>query len=341
MARRVGSLLLFFSFFSFLLPRALVAQQQELGNIIGELHIARGDFPSHQIMIELQFRGSPVNTTYSDTGGKFGFVGLVAGEYHIIIKDEAYDPVDQRLILRPDVSPFAMAFVILRPRENAKKTDPIGARASGGNPYLADRADYNKRFPKKALKEYERGLDAERKGKHDEAIAHYLGALKIAPDYYPAHNNLGSVYLGKADFKSAEEQFDEAVRLDQNDAQAYFNLGNVLMLTGRYPQSESALSSGLQRRPDSAFGNFLQGCLFSRTGNRAEAEKSLREALRLDSTMWQAHLQLVNLYLQQNRRDDAMSQLQAFLKAFPEAAAAPKARELLRKLRNSDGTAKQ
>jgi Flp pilus assembly protein TadD len=341
MARRVCPLLLFFSFFSFLLPPALVAQQQELGNIIGQLHVARGDFPSHQIMIELQFRGSPVNSTYADTQGKFGFVSLIGGEYHIIINDEAYDPVDERLVLRPDVSPFAMASIILRPRENAKKDDPMGARASGGNPYLAGQADYNKRFPKKALKEYERGLDSERHGKQDEAITHYLGALKIAPDYYPAHNNLGSLYLGKTDFKSAEEQFQEAIRLDQNDAQAYFNLGNVLMLTRRYPESESALASGLQRRPDSAFGNFLQGTLFSRTGNRAEAEKSLREALRLDSTMWQAHLQLVNLYLQQSRREDAVKQLQAFLKAFPEAAAAPKARELLRKLRNSDGTAKQ
>ena len=105
---------------------------------------------------------------------------------------------------------------------------------SGGNPYLVDPADYNKRFPKKALKEYERGLDDEHKGKRDEAIAHYVGALKIAPDYYPAHNNLGRSYLSNTDFRPAEEQFREAVRLDQNDSQAYFNLGDVLMLTGRY-----------------------------------------------------------------------------------------------------------
>ncbi len=336
MARKVCPLLLLLSF---LLPSALVAQQQELANIVGQLRIARGDFPSHQIMIELRFRGSPVNSMYADGEGKFGFDGLVGGEYHIVINDDAYDPVDERLMLHPDVSTYAMAFITLRPRQNAQKIDPMSTRASGSNPYLVDPADYNKRIPKKAIKEYERGLDAERKGNHDEAIAHYQSALKIAPEYYPAHNNLGSLYLSKADFKSAEEQFQETVRLDQNDAQAYFNLGNVFLLKGQFTHAEAALASGLQRRPDSAFGHFLQGCLDVRTGKLAQAEKSLRTALQLDSTMWQAHLQLVSLYLQQQQRQQAITELQAFLKAFPSVPAVPKAKDLLYRLQNESGPA--
>ncbi len=223
--------------------------------------------------------------------------------------------MDERVNVNPDVNPYTLVLITLSPRENVNKGDPLGERASGSNPHLVDPADYNKRFPKEALKEYKRGVDAERKGQHDAAIAHYLGALKISSDYYPAHNNLGSLYLGKTDFKLAEEQFQEVIRLDQNDAQAYFKL---------------------QRQPDSAFGSFLQGSLYGRTGKVTEAEKSLRTALRLDATMWQAHLQLVNLYLQQNRRQNAISELQAFLKAFPSVPAAPKANELLYKLQNEN-----
>jgi tetratricopeptide (TPR) repeat protein len=336
MARKICPLLLLFNLF---LPPALVAQQPELANIVGQLRIARGDFPSHQIMIELRFRGSPVSSMYADGEGKFGFDGLVGGEYHIVINDDAYDPVDERLMLHPDVSAYALAFITLRPRENAQKADLIGSRASGSNRYLVDPADYNKRIPKKALKEYERGLDAEHKGKKDDAITHYLDALKIAPDYYPAHNNLGSLYLSRSDFKSAEEQFQEAVRLDRNDAQAYFNLGNVFLLKGRYSESEAAVASGLQRQPDSAFGHFLQGSLYGRTGKLPEAEKSLRTALQLDSTMWQAQLQLVGLYLQLQQRQLAVAELQAFLKAFPSAPAVPKAKDLLHRLQNQSAPA--
>jgi TolA-binding protein len=332
MIRRLGPFLL--AALTLLLSCPLHAQLQAFGRIIGQIRIARGDVPPHQILVELQHRGAAMDDVYSDAQGHFGFLNLPGGEYHVIVNDEDYFPVDERVNVNPDVNPYTMVQISLRARENVNKGDPIGSRASGGNPYLVDPSDYSKRFPKKALKEYERGVDAERKGKHDEAIAHYLDALKIAPDYYPAHNNLGSLYLGKADFKSAEEQFQEAVRLDPNDAQAYFNLGNVLMLIGHYPASEMAVSSGLQRRPDSAFGHFLQGCLDGRTGKLPEAEKNLRTALKLDSTMWQAHLQLVGLYVQQQQRELAITELQVFLKAFPSVPAVPKAKDLLHRLQS-------
>ena len=323
-----------------LLPALLHGQVQVLGRIIGQARTARGDFPPRQIMVELRLRGGVVESVYTDDEGRFGFSNLYANGYRIVINDEDYYPVDERADVIPDVMPYTRVMITLRPREE-KQSDPVGARASGGSLYLVDPADYNKHFPKKALKEYKHGVDADRKGQHDEAMAHYLNALKISPDYYPAHNNLGSLYLSKADFKSAEEQFQEVIRLDQNDAQAYFNLGNVLMLTGRYPESEKAVSTGLQRWPDSAFGSFLQGSLYERTGKLSEAEKSLRTALQLNATMWQAHLQLVNLYLKQNRRQNAILELQTFLKAFPSVAAAPKANALLNKLQNENAPAHQ
>jgi Flp pilus assembly protein TadD len=319
-----------------LMPGTLLGQVNRLGRIMGETRTVRGDFPQRQLLVELFLRGAVVESVYTDSGGRFGFSDLQPNGYMVKIRDEEYYPVEERVEVDPDVTPYAWVRMRLRPRED-KPTDTT-AKVSGGNPYLVNTDNYNKHFPKKALKEYERGLDAERKGKHDEAIAHYLSTLDISPDYYPAHNNLGSLYLGKADFKAAEAQFQEVIRLDQNDAQAYFNLGNVLMLTGRYPESEKALTSGLQRRPDSAFGNFLQGSLYGRTGNLTEAEKTLRTALRLDPTMWQAHLQLVNVYLQQNQRQNAISELQAFVTDFPSAPTVAKANELLYKLRNESAS---
>lgn len=285
-------------------------------------------------MVELRLHDNTINSTYTDSQGHFGFGNLVGNPYHIVVNDEAYYPVDELVDLRPE-APVANLQIFLRPRENTKKEDPLGIRALGGNPYLVDPSDYNKRFPKKAVKEYERGVDAAHNGKTDEAIAHYVSALKIAPDYYPAHNNLGALYLGKSDFKSAEDQFQDAIRLNQNEAQAYFNLANVLMLTGRYSESESVLSSGLQHRPDSAFGHYLQGCLYGHSNRLPQAEASLHKALELDPAMWQAQWQIANLYLLHDQRGDAIRELENFLKSFPAAPAAPKARETLQKLRGS------
>ena len=304
--------------------------------MIGQVRVVRGDFPSHAVMVELQLHGATVTSMYTDGEGRFGFYELQSNLYHVIVNDADYYPVDEQVNLNLMESQFAMAQIQLRPREK-KNADPLDKQVAGSNPFIVDPAEYNKRFPKKAVKEYDKGLEAEQQGKKDAAVEHYEASLKVAPDYYPAHNNLGILYLGNSDFKSAEEQFRDAVRLDQNEAQAYFNLSNVLILTRRFAEAQITLAQGLQRRPDSAFGNFLQGCLYDQTGMLSAAENSLENALRLDPKMPQVHLQLVNLYLQQNRRSDAIKQLQAFLQDFPNAPAAPKAREILNKLQSAEG----
>ena len=323
-------LLLLAPFFSYM----LFAQLQPLGSIGGQLRTVTGDSPSHQIMVELQVRGATITSVYADAQGRFSFNNIEGNPYHIVIHDDAYYPVDEVVTIRPE-SPNAYLHLFLRPRVESRNDDATKAPAAGGNPYLVSSTDYNKRFSKKAIKEFKRGVDAEHADKSDQAFSHYLAALKLAPDYYPAHNNLGSLYLSRKDFKNAEEQFRNAMRLEPNDSQAYLNLANVLLLTGRFAESEEAVASGLQRNPNSAFGYFLKGNLASRIQNYSEAEKDFREAFRLDPSMWQAELHVANVYLQQGRRADAVNQLQTFLKAFSSVAAAPRARQLLEQLQGA------
>ncbi|HEY6304511.1 MAG TPA: tetratricopeptide repeat protein [Terriglobales bacterium] len=282
-----------------------------------------------------------MDSVYTDSQGTFGFHSLQPEGYEVTVDDNQYQPVRVEAVIHPSsLSPTVFLDIRLIPKSKAD-SGSSAPQQQGSNPYMMDAKEYAKIFPKKAVKEFEKGVVSDRDNEKDQAIAHYRKAIEISPDFQPAHNNLGTVYLGKSDFKPAEEQFREAVRLNQNDGQAYFNLSNVLMLTRRFTEAEDTLTQGLRRRPDSAFGNFLQGCLYEQTGKLAEAERSLQNALRMDSKMAQAYLKLVNLYLRQNRREDAIAQLQAFLKGFPTAPAAPKAQEILIKLQKEESAAKR
>jgi regulator of sirC expression with transglutaminase-like and TPR domain len=71
--------------------------------------------------------------------------------------------------------------------------------------------------------------------------------------------------------------------------------------------------------------------------DRLWAEKSLQRALQLDPRMPQPYLQLVNLYLQQKRAPDAIAELEAYLKVFPDSRFSPKARESLKRLQAEAG----
>jgi tetratricopeptide (TPR) repeat protein len=309
------------------------AQQNQIGRIIGAARVLRGDFPPHPVLVTLEMRGAPIASTYTDDRGSYGFYNLLANQYKVTVDDEAYEPVSQTTDLNPEFSTTNIVQITLIPRANAKK-DPLPGRVEGSNPYLIDPAEYYRQFPKKTLKEFDKGSDAEQKGKTDEAIQHYEKALQISPTFYPAHNNLGSIYLAHQKYDLAQAEFEAALKTNQNDVEAYFNLANVFITTQRYPAAEREIDDGLQRRPDSAFGHFLQGLLYSRTSRPELAEKSLQSALQLDPKMSQAYLQLVNLYLQQKRTPEAISELENYLKTFPDTPFSAKARETLKRLQS-------
>jgi len=300
----------------------------------------RGDFPAHPVLISLEMRGAPIESKYSDDQGRFGFYSLVPNQYRVSISDVAYEPVSTTTEVNPATSPVNFVEFSLVPRSDTKK-DSLPRRVEGSNPFLIDPTEYYRHFPKKTVKEFERGVDADHRGKTDEAIEHYEKALSYSPSFYPAHNNLGSSYLARQNFEAAQSHFEAALLANQNDAQAHFNLANVFLMTQRYPAAERELDEGLQRRPDSAFGYFLQGSLFLRTGRSELVEKSLQNALRLDPSMSQAYLQLVNFYLQQKRTSDAIGQLEAYLKAFPDTSFSPQARALLKRLQGNPSAVSQ
>jgi tetratricopeptide (TPR) repeat protein len=319
---------------AFAIPSHLCAQQNQLGKIIGHVRVVKGDFPAHPVLISLEMRGSPIESAYSDDQGRFGFYSLVANQYQVLIDDDAYEPVSQTTEVNPASAPMNFVEFRLVPRSNSNK-DPLPGRVVGSNPYLIDPSEYYRQFPKKTLKEFDKGVDAGNRGKTDDAIQHYEKALSYSPDFYPAHNNLGLEYLARQNFEAAQTQFEATLKTNQNDVEAYFNLANVLLLTQRYPAAEREIEEGLQRRPDSAFGHFLQGLLYSRTGRPELEEKSLQTALQLDPKMSQVYLQLVNLYVQQKRTPEAISELEAYLKAFPDSPFTPKARTLLKRLQGT------
>jgi len=331
MMRGGRSLLLLLSTWVVFASSSLLAQQQ-LGRIVGQVRVSRGDFPSHPILIDLELRGSTISSIYSDNQGRFGFYNLEGNPYYVVAKDEAYYPVREPAIVNPLTSPTVMVQIQLNPREATKQEPLPGNRLAGSNPYLVDMAEYSHQFPKKAVKEFDKAVEADRHGKANEAIRHYENALRIAPGFYPARNNLGSDYLNKSDFANARKQFEQVIQANQTDATAYFNLSNVCMLLGKISEAQEFLGEGLRLDPTSALGHFLLGSLNMKAGKYPEAERALRQAIQLSPILAQPRLQLVNLFVQQGRKADAVAELHDFLTTFPDSSFAPKAKQILQQL---------
>ncbi|MBZ5627258.1 MAG: tetratricopeptide repeat protein [Acidobacteriia bacterium] len=305
-----------------LLVGAPFAACQQSAPIIGVVRVLRGNFPE-PLMVILQVHGATIASAYTDGEGRFSF-NAVSNIYHVIINDERYEPVDKIVEIRPDVSPTNILQILLVSRETKA--------ASQAGPYVVSSADLARNYPKNAVKEYERGVKLENEGKADEAIEHYRKAIKEGPNLAVAHNNLGSLLVGKSDFPAAQKELEQSMKLDPSDAKACFNMANLMLLTGRLPDAERYLQDGFRKQPDSAFGFFVQGSVKERTGNYADAERDLKRALQLNPQMARAHLELVNLYLRQQRSSDAIAELRKFLQDAPTDPLAPKVRGVLQRL---------
>ena len=243
------------------------------GSIAGQVKVSPGTELPSPVLISLESRGAVVNTVYTDGEGRFGFNGLPGNIYHIKIDDEAYFPASETVSIDPETSSVRMLNIFLNPR-NPEKSD--SREVTGGNPHLTSSADLKKLFPREAMKEFDAGVKADNHHNPDDAIKHYEKALHIAPDFYPACNNLGTAYLNKGSYAAAEAQFRHAISLNSNDAAAYFNLGNLHYLTHHYDEGLNWVNQGLNKEPSSAFGHFLKGSLISATGDSPQAEKELQ-----------------------------------------------------------------
>jgi len=311
-------------------------QQQVLGSIIGHIRTTRGGVPPQAVLVTLEFRGAAIDSVYSDSQGTFGFHNLGPSPYTVTLKDDQYEPVRTPVTIEPNsLAPLMFVDIALVPRPPPRGNSDAAPKPSGGNPNIVDVHEYFKRFPKSAVKEFQKGLAGDAANKRDEAVRHYQKAVAIAPEFYLAHNNLGSDYLSKSDFPAARREFERVVELNQSDAAAYFNLSNVCMLMRQLAEAQRYLDEGLRRQPDAALGQFLLGSLNLRLNKLPEAEGALSRAIQLDPLMAQARLQMVNLLLQQGRKEDAQSLLRDFLNTFPESSFSAQAKQVLQRLKGS------
>jgi tetratricopeptide (TPR) repeat protein len=85
-----------------------------------------------------------------------------------------------------------------------------------------------------------------------EALARYQEALRIAPGFSPAHNNLAMAYHAQGRIDLAIEHYQEALRLRADAPFVSFNLARALLARGLLAQAEQRLRAEIALSPDFA-----------------------------------------------------------------------------------------
>ena len=319
-----------------LIPPLLFAQGTKGNGVIaGRITGLQGQ--SERLLVQLLSPGDiPVGDAYTDSHGNFSFTALPSGLYFIVIEQDGYKPIRQSVMLDlPSTDPRIQVYITMEPVD--KEPKPRGQIIPGSpKSHELNAQSAVKNFNPKALQEFAKGNEKQRKGDLEAATRHYQKALNLDLGFYPALNNLGAIYVRQKEFVRAKEAFNQALKLNPDDSQAYLNMGHLLYEQGAYPEAIMQLEQGLERSPRSAVGRFFLGSAYLRTGGLDKAESNLKEACTLDpSGMAPAHLQLANLYLRRGDNSSARVELESYLRVNPSDPQAAAIKKMLVKLKSN------
>jgi tetratricopeptide (TPR) repeat protein len=127
----------------------------------------------------------------------------------------------------------------------------------------------------------------------------WLDTLQKDPNSWVAYNNLGVLFLDKRNYPQAIQQFQSAIRLKPDLAEAQSNLSLALLREGKI---DAAIEHGLQAvrlEPASSKLHSMLGTAFWSKGDVRQAAIYFRNALSHEPVAPQAHYNLGLLYMKE------------------------------------------
>ena len=210
--------------------------------------------------------------------------------------------------------------------------------------------------PKDARKAYEKGVQAEKNGKLDDAHKYLETAVEIYPSSANAWFRLGTVLQKQDQMDAARKAFTQATTIDTKFLPPYLSLASMAYQTGNWtevltltdhildldPLNHAAVSNYiLDLDPVNYAGAYFYNAMANYNLNKFEdAERSALKAEHLDllTHFPQLHLLLAEIFARKNNYAIAIAEIQTYLALAPHAKDAEQAREQLAKLEKLNGT---
>lgn len=124
--------------------------------------------------------------------------------------------------------------------------------------------------------------EAEKNKWIEQARSELRRSLEIYPKYANAYLQLGLTYYYVKDYKSAELNFIEAIRLNPNDAVIRNNMGTVNFNTGKYKEAIDEFSHAVRLDPNYAEALCNLGCAYGTIGQYDNSINWLLKSVKAD-----------------------------------------------------------
>src|SRR5262249_8128522 len=273
---------------------------------------------------------SMIARTRTDASGRFSFSGMPPGRFIVKVLPLGTNLAEQ-------TQEVQVANVTRTASDTVYVDFSLLKKNRGGEtpPKPSSKEVSAKKIPPAAKKIYEEGI-ADLPKNQEQGLAKLEEAIKIFPTYFDALNRLGREYVSRKNYEKGYPYLLRAIDINQRSFSSYYGLGYAFYQLKQYPAALEAAKATTILAPESMDAQLLYGTILRITENYADAEKALVKANTLaKKTNGEAHWQLALLYNRLNRNQDAVDELETFLKLTPDSPDKKKIQDLIAKLKGS------
>lgn len=285
------------------------------------------DRPATALRIRLESTNSTTTTTFSNSEGVFYFNSLSPSHYTVIIEaGDEYAPIRESVYIDREIADsagrtFNLIFY-LRPKGTSLTSNGVVSAS------LA-------KVPKAALEQFKKALEAVGKNDAKLAIVKLSEAVRLYPQFAEAYSELGSLYLKTGELNKAEEALRKTLQLNEKNPTAQLNYGIVLLNQRKMYEAEKQLEKAVLADEKAATPHMYLGIALLGLNYLEYAEKEFLKAISLkdDEKLAMAHRYLGGIYMKKGSYQQAVDELEKFLKLAPKAPDAEKIRATIGQLR--------
>ncbi len=295
-------------------------------------------FPSGQaltgmsVKVNLESTNGEGASTSTDQDGSFRFNRVRGGNYAVVVDGgKEFESAREPVSIDPGGTSGPITTVTIHLR----------AKVSASNPAFAG-------VPQNALDFYQKGTAAAQKGNSKSAADFFGKAVSAYPSFSVALNDLGVQYMKLGQMDKAAETFEALLKLKPDDATAhldlgiaYYNLSTALLTEKKLDESsqkagqaEKQLREALKLNSPGPTAHYYLGLSLIKLRQFDAAQKELELAISNGGeNLAQAHRFLGGLYQRAQKNKEAADELEKYLKLDPKAVDADHIKEIIKGLR--------
>lgn len=267
----------------------------------------------------------PIQQMFTDSEGQTGF--LVGGDasYHVRVTGMNVEETVSESIAINATDRSRLLYVRVKPRAdgNAESKNEAGPMTSAAA----------LRIPADARKSFDKGSEAWQKNDYSKAAEYYQKAIDSYPQYDAAYNNLGVALVRLNQPDKAWDAFEQAVQLNDKNADAERNFARLLLRKGQYAKAEDLLNKSLAVQPSDPGGLTLVALAELEAGKYDAALRNAQKVHHLPHQNYVVCHYIAGEALERKQLlPDARAEYQLYLQELPNGPEAGQVRAALARI---------